>query len=71
MGWRYSRAAVIRPARAAILATLASLVCFAAHSKEPTVYASNPDDIGPRLAELEKTMAAHGYDLKESFARPR
>jgi len=31
------------------------------------VYASNPDDIGPKLAELEKTMAAHGYDPKASF----
>jgi len=39
----------------------------AARAKEPLVYASNPDDITPRLVSLETTMAAHGYDVKRWF----
>lgn len=31
------------------------------------MYTSRPEDIGPRLIQLEKTMADHGYDVKKSF----
>ena len=31
------------------------------------MYGSSPEEIGPKLAELERTMAAHGYDVGKSF----